>query len=155
MTAAALAPDPHPTLTLPPGWRCTADADLGILLTALAPCPGSSGVVPSIRLEVEPVTGAWGRWVAETERGLAERVPGLELEIRATHRRERRRRAGGEGAGYRRFRHRRAARRLVTEQWLWMVGGLGLTLSGSCAERDRAAHATCFAAVAATFRPGS
>ncbi len=129
-----------PTLTLPPGWRCTADAELGILLTALAPCPGTSGVVPAIRLELEPVTGSWNQWVTGTERGLAERVPGFVLEVTR--------------AGYRRFGHRRGLRRIVTEQWLWAVDGLGLTLSGSCAERDHAAHTACFAAVAASARPG-
>ena len=102
----------------------------------------------SIRLDIEPIDTTATRWAKEAVHSLAARLPAFELDGTEV----------GTGAGrrvcWRRFRHRRAEHDLVTEQWSWLVRGVGYTLSGTTADADHRAYSEVFAAVAATFDPG-
>ena len=140
-----MKPSREPRIRTPVGWRTSADLERGVLVSALAPRTGRHGVVPSLRLEVEPVKVPPRQWYDDTVADLAARLPGFEVHDEEIYD------LGGEEACYRRFTHHRAGHDVVTEQWAWWVDGLGFTLSGCVAREDQAEHAGLFEAVAATF----
>jgi hypothetical protein len=136
-----------PALTPPPGWRCVADPDHGLLLRALAPVTGSSGVVPSLRLELEPVLGGTDAWHAETVAGLESRLSHVDHDLEGDYE------LAGRVVRYRRLAHRRAGRELITEQWAWPVRGAGFLLTATVARAEYADYGEVFESVAATFDP--
>lgn len=140
-----MKPTREPRISIPVSWRASADLEHGVLVSALAPVPGRHGVVPSLRLEVEPVKVPPRQWYDDTVADLAARLPDFGLDDEEVSDLE------GREACYRRFAHRRAGRDVVTEQWAWWVDGLGFTLSGTVAREDHAELGELFEEVAATF----
>jgi hypothetical protein len=138
-------PPREPRIHLPVGWRASTDLEHGVLVSALAPRAGRSGVVPSLRLEVEPVKVLPRQWYDDAVAELGVRLPGFELDHEEIYD------LGDHETCSRRFTHRRAGHDLVTEQWAWWFDGLGFTLSGCVAREDHAEHDELFGAVAATF----
>lgn len=133
------------TLAIPAGWRCRGALDHGVLLSAVAPPMGVSGFLPTLRFVVAPVRVATAAWVAEELAELTARLGPLVVEHDAsTH-------LGGRETFHRRVRHLRWGTVALTEQWGWLVGRLGFTLTASAAADEHDALAEVFAAVAASF----
>lgn len=137
----------HLVITLPRGWRPATSPEQGVLLAALAPYAGSHDVVPSLRLTLEPVTTPTEEWHAECAEELPTRFSGFALDDEDTYE------IGLHEARYRRFSHRRAGHDLVSEQWAWVVDGLGFLLSTTVAREDYLHYFEVFEAVADTFDP--
>lgn len=141
-------------LTLPPGWRHwtpqaaqPGPSDTGVLLQARAPHAGPSGVLPTIRLSCDAVTDDLGDWRDGVMVDLSHRLAYFELDdtddyVLDDHR-----------VAYRRYAWRRGAHDLVVEEWSWLIGGLGLTLTCTVARDDYADHADLFDEVAASLDP--
>jgi hypothetical protein len=55
---------------------------------------------------------------------------------------------------YRRFAHRVGAADLLCDQWAWVVGGLGITLTCSAAREDYWDYCDVFEAIAETVDLG-
>jgi hypothetical protein len=135
-------------LALPARWRRSADPERGVLVTARCPVTGPSGVVPLIRLEVQPVTSTLHAWREEDLRTTAARRTDFELDDEDDYELE------GRGVAYRRFGFRRGADDLLCEQWAWLVGTSGYVLTCTVGRADYADFCDLFEAVAATFDPG-
>jgi len=133
------------TCAIPTGWRSRDALDHGVLMSAVAPAHSAAGLAPTIRLEVEPVHLAATGWVAEELADLSSRLVGLVVEHEECSD------LSGVETCYRRFRHLRLGVPAVTEQWGWLVDGLGFTLTASAAAAEHEDYAALFAAVAASF----
>lgn len=145
-------PRPHPghhaPVLVPPGWRCTCDPGGGVLLRVRAPHPGLSGVVPLLRLDIEPVRVSWRAWREDDLADLAARRTDFALAEEDEYEQ------GVRDVGFRRYTYRRGVDVLVCEQWAWLVEGVGHTLTGTAAHEDLDAVADVFAVVAGSFDPG-
>jgi hypothetical protein len=157
------------TLAVPARWRCRGALDRGVLLSAVAPTtvpPGSgptwmtapgmtaagiaaAGILPTLRLVVTPVRVAAADWVAEELAELTARLGALVVDHEESPD------LGGTETFHHRVHHLRRGTAALTEQWGWLVGGLGFTLTASAAAEDHDALAEVFAAVAASFAVGA
>lgn len=148
------------TLAVPAGWRRRGALDRGVLLSAVAPTtvpPGSgptwmtapTGILPTLRLVVTPVRVPEADWVAEELAELSARLGVLVVEHEGSPD------PGGTETFHHRVRHLRRGTAALTEQWGWLVGGLGFTLTASAAAHDHDTLAEVFAAVAASFTVGA
>ena len=116
---------------------------------AVAAARSEAGLAPPIRLEVEPVHLTATGWVAEELADLSSRLVGLVVEHEESSD------LSGVETCYRRFRYLRLGVPAVTEQWGWLVGGLGFTLTASAAASEHEDYAALFAVVAASFAVGA
>ena len=132
---------------IPAGWRCSADPDRGVLVSARCPVAAPSGVVPLIRLEVRPVPGTLHQWREEDLAATAARRTDFELDDEDDYD------LNGWDVAYRRFGFRRGTDDLLCEQWAWLAEGVGYTLTCTVGRGDYADYADLFEAVAATFDP--
>lgn len=142
---------PHIGLRLPPGWHRRGDTASGVVVAARPPSLPRSGVSPELVLRCVPVDGDLQTWrdvaVTDLRRQLAdfalEDVDSYEL--------------GDHLVDYRRFGHRFGAVDVLTEQWAWLLGGVGVTLTATVAREDYADYGELFELVAGTVevRPRS
>ena len=112
----------------------------------LAPGVHGSGLAPRLEHRAEPFDGdldAWHRQVAEAD---ASR-PDLELEDEDAFE------LGGHDVVYRRFGHAVSGVPVLSDQWLWVVDGLGHQLLGTVATDEYADYCDVFESVAETFDP--
>ena len=120
-------------------------------MAASAAVASRSSFVPRVVLDAEPVDGSFESWQARALTVLGDLLRGF------------------RPGGYRRLppRHRASALpprvlrlerpRAVSEQWCWLIGGVGFTLTGTVAREDYADYTDLFEDVAGTFsvrRPG-
>ena len=112
----------------------------------LAPGVHGSGLAPRLEHRAEPLDDdldAWHRLVAATDAARAdhdlEDVDAFEL--------------GGHEVVYRRFGHTVAGVPVLSDQWLWVVDGVGHQLLGTVAAEEYADYCDVFESVAETFDP--
>lgn len=134
-------------IDVPPGWRRTSDPATGVLLQARAPHAGPSGVPPLLRLTCEPVAEELADWRDQAMLDLSRVLAYFELDDTEDYR------LGDHDVAYRRYAWRRGAHDLIAEEWSWLVGGLGLVLTGVVAREEYAELADVFDRVAASLDP--
>ncbi len=131
-------------IAVPPRWRRRSDAAHGVLVTARAATLPASGVRPELTLVCTSVDQDLESWRDEAMRELADRLDDFALEDDDTYDLD------GHDVAYRRFAHRLGAADLLCDQWAWVVGGLGITLTCSVAREDYWDYFELFEAVAET-----
>jgi len=136
-----------PSPALPPGWRRSTDLEHGVLLHARAPAAGPGGVVATLRLISANVSSTLADWRDQAMLDLSRSLDYFELDDEDHYV------LGDHDVAYRRYAWRRGAHDLVAEEWSWLVGGLGLTLTGVVAREDYADLADVFDLVAASLDP--
>ena len=136
-----------PGIALPARWRRTSDPDRGVLVAARQAKAPPSGVSPELVLCVRPVDADLSGWRARALAELAARLDRFELEDEDDFELE------GRPVAYRRFAHRVGLADLVSDQWAWLVGGHGVTLTGTVAREDYADYCDVFEVVAETVDP--
>lgn len=141
MTSSDLA------IALPPSWRRTSDPARGVLVAARPPGVPASGVPPTVRLCCQRVAEQLGPWRHRSLTELALRVDDFELEDEDDYE------ADGHDVAYRRFAHRADGVDLLSDQWAWLVDGLGVTLTCSVAREDYADWCDVFEVIAETVDP--
>jgi hypothetical protein len=112
----------------------------------LAPGVHGSGLAPRLEHRAEPFDedlDAWHRLVAEAD---ATR-PDHDLEDEASFE------LGGRDVVYRRVGHAVSGVPVLSDQWLWVVDGLGHQLLGTVATHEYADYCDVFESVAETFDP--
>lgn len=137
------------SLALPPRWRRRADPDHGVLVHARSPVASGDGTRAELVLRCAVVDDDLETWRADAVGDLAERLVGFDLEDEDAFELE------GRPVVYARFAHRLGTAELVSEQWSWLLGRTGVTLTGTVARADYADYSDVFEAVAATFEPGT
>ena len=83
-------------------------------------------------------------WRDTTMAELAQRLPGFALEDADTFD------LGDHRVAYRRFAHTSGAADVLSEQWAWLVDGVGVTLTCSVAREDYPAYCDVFERIAET-----
>lgn len=133
------------SIGVPPGWRHTSDLEHGIVLSAHAPTAPGSGFAPTVVMDTEPVEAAFVDWRREAAAHLDHVLDGFEIEDDDVYQ------LGEELVGYRRVSFRGETHDLVSEQWSWLIRGVGFTLSCTVAGEDYADYTDLFEDLAATF----
>ena len=133
------------TIAVPPGWRQTSDHDHGIVMAASAAVASRSGFVPRVVLDAEPVDGSFESWQARALTVLGDLLEGFDQEDTDDYH------LGTEPVRYRRVSFASNDHELVSEQWCWLIGGVGFTLTGTVAREDYADYTDLFEDVAGTF----
>jgi hypothetical protein len=108
---------------LPKGWQTRADRAAGVLVRARPPDAARSGVPPEIVLRSQPVADDLRTWRRDALAALAAQLEEFELEDEDDDE------LTSRPARYHRFGHRLGSTHLITEQWSWLVDGLGVTLT--------------------------
>lgn len=131
-------------IVVPPRWRRRSDPDHGVLVSARSPVLPASGVRPELVLASTRVDNVLAAWREQAVRDLAERLDDLDVEDEDVFD------LMGHDVAYLRFAHRIGAADVVSEQWAWLVGTLGLTLTCSVAREDYWDWCDVFEAIAET-----
>ena len=134
-------------ISLPPRWRRRSDPDHGLLVHARSGSVPPSGTRPELVLRRTGVTTDLTTWRRTTLAALAAQLDGFDLEDEEVLDLE------GRPVAYARFAHRSGLDDLVSEQWSWLLGRTGLTLTGTVAREDYADYCEVFEGVAATLEP--
>jgi hypothetical protein len=137
------------TIALPPRWRRRSDPEHGVLVHARAGGVPAGGAAPELVLRCAPVDDDLAAWRRAAHAELAQRLVGFDLEDEDAFE------LAGRPVVYARFGHRLGLAELVSEQWSWLIGRTGITLTGTVAREEYADYCDVFEAVAATFEPGS
>ncbi|MDP2771949.1 MAG: hypothetical protein Q8O61_00210 [Nocardioides sp.] len=135
-------------VAVPPTWRRRSDPARGVLVAARATVLPASGVRPELTLTCATVDRDLESWRAEAMRELAARLDDFALEDEDTYDLE------GHDVAYRRFAHRLGAADVLCDQWAWVAGGVGVTLTCSVAREDYGDYCDVFEAIAATVDLG-
>ena len=136
------------SIGVPSGWRQTFDLDHGIVMVARAPTTPGSGFVPTFVLDAEPVDGSFESWQEKSLAALSDLLERFDEEDADDYH------LGPALARYRRVAHVSSVsseHHLVSEQWCWLIEGLGFTLTGTVAREDYADFCDLFEDVAGTF----
>jgi hypothetical protein len=133
------------SIDVPPRWRRSADPDLGIVVAARAPVTPASGFAPNLVLDAEPVDGSFDRWQESAATELSSIVEEYGEEDSDAYL------LGDEQVRYRRMSFRTGEHEVVSEQWCWLIQGVGFTLTGTVAREDYADYTDLFEDVAGTF----
>lgn len=143
-----MTPTPGPaqpvlTICVPPSWRRRSDPARGIIVAARATATPSSGYRPEIvvRLQVG-VDVDLLQWRTDRLGELADVLVDFALEDDDIFD------LLGEPVAYARFAHRPAAIDIVCDQWAWLTGGVGLTVTCSVAREDYLGYCDLFETVA-------
>jgi hypothetical protein len=118
-----MATDTQISFRIPAGWQTRDDRAAGILLRARPPGRPGSGVPPEIVLRSEPVDDDLHTWRREALTALALQLHDFDLEDEDDYR------LAAAPARYHRFGHTLGVADLITEQWSWLAGGVGVTLT--------------------------
>ena len=133
------------SIGVPSGWRQTSDLDHGIVVAARAPGTPGSGFVPSFVLDAEPVDCSFESWQEKALAALSDLLQRFDDEDTDDYR------LGPGLARYRRVSHVSSEHDLVSEQWCWLIDGVGFTLTGTVAREDYADFCELLEDVADTF----
>lgn len=138
-------------LTVPAGWHRHPDPAPGVLVAARGAAPPGSGVAPELVLHRTEVpfrhTGDLSGWRAAALDALARALDSFALEDAEVIDLD------GREVAYARFGHRGVGTDLVTEQWSWLVGESGLTLTATVALEDYADLCDVVEQVACSVEP--
>lgn len=135
-------------IAVPHGWRRRSDPAHGVLVAARATAVPASGVRPELTLTCTPVDQDLEAWRDTAMDELAERLDDFALEDDDTYDLD------GHEVAYRRFAHRQGAADLLCDQWAWVVGDLGVTLTCSVAREDYGDYFEVFETIAETVDLG-
>lgn len=142
-TPATHAVQPEITVSVPPRWPRRTDPTRGVVVAARAPATPASGVRPELTVRSAWVDGDdLVGWRAEALAGLADVVDDFALEDDDEFD------LIGHRVAYRRFAHRVGTADVLCDQWAWLVGGYGITLTCSAAREDYPDHCDLFETVA-------
>ena len=136
------------SIAVPSGWSRASDLDHGILMAARAPTAPGSGFVPRFVLDAEPVDSSFESWQENAVTALSDQLQRFDEEDTDDYH------VGPELARYRRVSHVSSVssdHHLVSEQWCWLIEGVGFTLTGTIAREDFADFCDLFEDVAGTF----
>ncbi|MDN4173439.1 hypothetical protein QWY28_10830 [Nocardioides sp. SOB77] len=142
-----------PLLTVPLGWHHHPDPAPDVLVAARGGPPLGSGVAPELVLRRTEVPARHlddlAGWRASALAGLGRLLDGFAVEDEEVIELE------GRDVAYARFGHRGVGVDLVTEQWSWLLGGRGLTLSATVALEDYADLYDVLEDAAGSVEPGA
>ncbi len=133
------------SIGVPSGWRQSSDLDHGIVMAARAPVTPGSGFVPEFVLDAEPVDCSFESWQEKALAALSDLLQRFDEEDTDDYQ------LGPGLARYRRVSHVSSEHNLVSEQWCWLIEGVGFTLTGTVAREDYADFCDLFEDVAGTF----
>jgi hypothetical protein len=142
----------HLYVSVPASWRRRHDPALaaaGVLVSARAPAMPPSGVRPELTVRVVAVDPDRDlvAWREDALGDLADALVDFELEDDDGFDLE------GHDVRYHRFAHRIGTVDVLCDQWAWLVGGRGVTLTCSAARTDYPDWCDLFEAIAATLDP--
>lgn len=135
-------------IAVPQGWRRRSDPARGVLVAARATALPASGVRPELTLTATPVDLDLEAWREAAMAELAGRLDDFALEDDDTYDLD------GYDVAYRRFAHRVGGADLLCDQWAWVVGGVGITLTCSVAREDYGDYFEVFETIAETVDLG-
>lgn len=131
-------------VTLPDRWHRREQPAHGIVVAARPRTMPASGYCPEIVVACTPVTDDLRAWREEAMAALSGQLPGFALEEAEEYL------LGVHVVAYRLFEHRFGTADVLSEQWAWLVDGLGVTLTCSVAREDYPTFCELFEAVAET-----
>jgi len=131
-------------VTVPARWHRRADPARGVVVAARARVVPPSGHIPELVVRCAAVDEDLATWRAGAITALARQLPAFALEDRDDFD------LGEQPVVYHRFAHRLGTLELLSDQWAWLVDGLGVTLTCTVAREDYPAFYELFEAVAAT-----
>ncbi len=138
----------HIGICLPATWRRRAAPAHGVVVTARSTVLPASGVHPELTLRCVPVDTELERWRDESLRELSDRLIDFDVEDDDVFD------LIGHRVAYHRFAHRLGAADVLSDQWAWLVDGLGVTLTCSVAREDYPDYCDVFEAIAETVSIG-
>ena len=116
--------DTQISFRLPTGWLTRDDnTGAGVLVRARPPGQQRAGVPPEIVVRSEPVADELHAWRRDALAALALQLHDFDLEDEDDYR------LASAPARYHRFGHTLGTADLITEQWSWLAGGVGVTLT--------------------------
>lgn len=128
---------------IPPGWEIRNDSTTEFLVRA-RPHHHTGGVPPEIVVRSQPVDEELATWRRDALAALETQLDDFELEDEDAFD------LGVAPAHYHRFAHRMGTADLLTEQWAWLVHGVGVTLTCTVERADYIAYCELFEDVAET-----
>ena len=138
----------HIGISLPATWRRRAAPAHGVVVSARSGVLPASGVHPELTLRCVPVGSDLAEWRAEAIHDLSHRLLDFDLEDDDAFD------LLGRDVAYHRFAHRLGAADVLSDQWAWLVDGLGVTLTCSVAREDYPDYCDVFEAIAETVSIG-
>ncbi len=131
-------------ICLPASWRRRSSPAHGVVISARSTVLPASGVPPEAAVRCATVDTDLDTWRAAAIDELADRLVDFEVEDEDEFDLE------GRTVRYHRFAHRLGAADLLSDQWSWLVDGLGVTLTCSVAREDYPDYCDVFEAIAET-----
>jgi len=131
-------------VTLPDRWHRRERQAHGIVVAARPRTVPASGYCPDVVVACTPVADDLRAWRDEAVAALAAQLPDFALEDADDYL------LGDHVVAYRLFAHRFGTVDVLSEQWAWLVDGLGVTLTCSVAREDYPTFCDLFEAVAGT-----
>lgn len=131
-------------VTLPDRWHRRDRPAHGVLVAARPRNLPPSGYCPEVVVACTPVADDLRTWRDEAMAALALQLPDFVLEDEDEFG------LGDHVVAYRLFAHRFGTADVLSEQWAWLVGGLGVTLTCSAAREDYPTFCDLFEAIAGT-----
>lgn len=132
------------SVELPPDWQTRSHPEAGVVLRSRPRRRPRAGVPPEIVVRSRSVEDDLATWRCEAVRAVSAQLDGFELEDEDEYD------LGAHRVRYHRFGHRLGTAELISEQWSWLVDGLGVTLTCTVARQEYAAYCDLFEDVAAT-----
>lgn len=132
------------TLTVPRTWHTRRHLVHGVVLAARPRSVPPSGVSPEIVLRCAPVDSDLATWRGQAILDLRAQLVDFALEDADEFD------LGDHRVAYHRFAHRLGAADVLSDQWAWVVDGLGVILTCSVAREDYLAYCDLFEDIAAT-----
>ena len=129
---------------LPHGWTGRHDHAAGVVVRARPPDHPTSPP-PEIVVRTQPVVDDLATWRRAALRVLARQLDDFDLEDEDDYD------LGREHTRYHRFGHRLGTADLITEQWSWLVDGVGVTLTCTVERADYIDYCELFEDVAGTL----
>jgi len=131
-------------ICLPATWRRRSALGHGVIVSARSAQLPASGVPPELTLRCTTVDTDLPRWRADAMHELARRLVDFDVEDDDTFD------LLGLEVAYHRFAHRLGTADVLSDQWAWLVDGLGVTLTCSVAREDYPDYCDVFEAIAET-----
>ncbi len=137
-------PERDIAVTVPTAWHRRSDPEHGIVLAARARRVPPSGYAPDVVVRCTVVGEDLRDWRDAAMRSMATRLADFALEDEDEFG------LGDHVVAYRRFAHRLGTADVISDQWAWLVDGIGVTLTCSVAREDYATYCDLFEAIAET-----
>jgi hypothetical protein len=135
-------------ICLPVTWRRRSAPAHGVVVSARSTVVPASGVHPELTLRCVPVDTDLETWRAEAIGELAVRLVDFDVEDDDAFD------LLGHPVAYHRFAHRFGTADVLSDQWAWLSGGLGVVLTCSVARQDYVDYCEVFEAIAETVDVG-